>query len=235
MGIMPGSTLARVLPTETRSGGFLPRRAYIAASVWLPALAAVWRRIPGSVPKANLRSLENNWRLVTHAASLSGRRVLIDKSMSPSRILDILHTVPPGVIFKVVHLIRDGRATMYSHNRNFGADPIKAGKAWIKVNRNIEWLVKKLPSCQRLQLQYENLCESPTAQITDLCRFIGVRFDESMLTLTYRAHSIGGNDMRFRGDRNIVLDERWRRELDGKDIQRFNRIVGAMNHHFGYS
>jgi len=51
----------------------------------------------------------------------------------------------------------------------------------------------------------------------------------------YTKHIIDGNPMKFHKENNkIILDERWKNEMNVKDLAVFKKIAGKMNEKLGY-
>jgi hypothetical protein len=221
-------------PTDTIRSGFLPA-GYSAVLLWFPLLFRLWQGLPGSLAQRNTHFLRNHWQLIAAVAQQSQARVIVDKSMSASRLLELYHTRPPGVHLKAIHLIRDGRANMYSMLRISRDSPADLARQWQQINRNIVWVTRRIPPADRYDLRYEDLCRAPAETLAELCRFIGVSYDPAMVHLqSGTQHGIGGNPMRFRGDRAITLDERWKQQLSAADLAVFEKIAGKTNRAFGY-
>ena len=48
-------------------------------------------------------------------------------------------------------------------------------------------------------------------------------------------HMVNGNDTRFRPERGIHLDERWRTDLAGDELAYFEGAAGRLNAQLGYA
>ncbi|MGB3511224.1 MAG: sulfotransferase [Microcoleaceae cyanobacterium] len=94
-----------------------------------------------------------------------------------NRLLDIW----PDARF--IHILRDGRDVARS---NIGMG--WAGNVWIGVDKWLEaeqlWarLKEIIPENRRTELTYENLISEPVPVLRQLCEFIGVPYDEAMLS-----------------------------------------------------
>ncbi len=125
-----------------------------------------------------------------------------------------------------IHLIRDGRDVAKSC---IGMG--WAGNVWTGVER---WLVAEslwekvkeiLPKSQYIELHYEELISSPKAELTRICNFIGLPYDEAMLTYpqttTYKFP-------------DPKLIQQWRGKLSNYEIQLVESRIGQMLKQRGY-
>ena len=86
-----------------------------------------------------------------------------------------------------------------------------------------------------LKIRYEDLASDPEKIGHVLCDFVGIPFEPQMLNLSQSTrHLVSGNNTRFSPEKGIRLDERWRTELHGKELDFFERIGGDMNRRLGY-
>jgi hypothetical protein len=223
-----------VFPTNTIRSRLFPA-SYGGLLLWAPFLFKLWKHVPQSLAQRNVEILQNHWRLIKAVNKISQCNVIVDKSMSASRLLELYHTLPESVHLKVIHLIRDGRANMNSMKRITQHNVSHLARQWKKVNSNINMVKSKIPQEDVYNLRYEDLCYQPAEKLQDICRFIGVKYSESMLQLQSGIqHGIGGNPMRFRGDGAISLDERWKSQLTQQDLAIFEKIAGRMNRSSDY-
>jgi hypothetical protein len=161
--------------------------------------------------------------------------VILDSSKDARR-LKALYLTEPGS-FRLIHLLRDGRAIVASAMRRKGIDVVTACRDWLKIMRSLDWVIRSIPQHQTHRVYYERLCTEPEETLRALCEFLGIAFVQDMLTLRKQiAHNIGGNPMRFRrGESAIKLDDRWRREMSAGDLATFERMAGAVNRRLGYT
>lgn len=164
----------------------------------------------------------------------TGCSVIVDSSKNTRRLKALYLTDPKR--FRLIHLLRDGRAIAASAMRREHIDIVGAATAWVKGTRSLLWASRSISPKQVHQLRYESLCRDPESAIHRVCQFLEIPFDQDMLTLRKKeAHNIGGNLMRFRyGETTIRLDERWREELSADDLKVFERIGGRWNRRLGY-
>lgn len=121
---------------------------------------------------------------------------------------------------KFIHLIRDARDVARSCI-SMGW----AGNVWQGVDRWIEseqlWdnLVVKLDSDRYVEITYENLISQPEKILTELCQFMGVNYDQSMLNY----------------DQNTTYDKpstefitQWQNKLSDKETQLIESKVSKL-------
>jgi len=167
----------------------------------------------------------------------SCHKVLIDKSMTASGILELNLTVPRNIKMKWIHLIRDGRANTYSYIRksHIGINVKKAAKRWKRLNHRIEEALTRVSKEKICRIRYEDLCRNPEETIQKLCNFIGIRYVPGMLQVhNFSQHSIGGNPRRFQYKNEIQLDKSWKTGLTKADLRIFEKIGGTLNRRYGY-
>jgi hypothetical protein len=177
------------------------------------------------------RWAEHNMALYRAIAAQSEVEILVDASKSPNRLALLLEI--PEIELYVVHLVRDGRAVINSYRR----------KNWSRWGTYRKWLAVCL-ACRILNrhaargwinMKYEDLAANPKLEATRVCKLLGLEFQPSMLDFRQHRHfGIGGNRMRFDGQSDIRLDEKWRRELPAHERTWFALLGGWMNALNGY-
>ncbi|AFY36691.1 Long-chain-fatty-acid--CoA ligase, 6-deoxyerythronolide-B synthase [[Leptolyngbya] sp. PCC 7376] len=157
-------------------------------------------------------------------------RLLIDKS--PSYGSDRQTLEHSEILFenaKYIHLVRHPYAMIESFSRlrmdkllgDTSANPFGLAESiWTKSNQNILHLGQTLSPDKYLQVVYEDLVKNPRVVLTQICKFLGVDFDESLLNpysgdrLTDGLHqqSMGVGDPNFLKHKNIdpALADKWR-------------------------
>ena len=165
-------------------------------------------------------------------ADESGARVIVDSSKLPTYGL-VLDQVP-GVDLRVVHLIRDPRATAYSWRRkktlpDTGDErlmqrqgPLKASGLWTLWNTAASAFWRR-SSERYLRLRYEDVIREPRLAIEQIGAFVGedvagspfVSDTEVQLT---PSHSVAGNPSRFTtGQVTLRPDDEWRTKMRRTD------------------
>jgi hypothetical protein len=108
---------------------------------------------------------------------------------------------------------------------------------WLNYYRRaLPLLESHIDPSSLLKIRYEDLASDPEKTGRDLCDFSGISFESQMLDLSSATrHLVNGNNTRFSPGKGIRLDERWRTELHGIELDFFERMGGDMNRRLGYS
>ncbi len=173
------------------------------------------------------------WKTTLRAiARLSGRPLIVDSSKS-SRLahhrMSLLRQ-QADVPLKVVHLVRDPRAVMWSTCRGSNrrlqrgdARPLWGGTlrtllSWTCANVAVEWTQGRSDADDYMRLRYEDLVQSPQSSLGLLEHFLGI--DAGQLTDVLSGgdslqpgHGVGGNRMRHSGPIVLRFDDQWRTKL----------------------
>jgi len=157
------------------------------------------------------------------AQHVTGSRVLVDSSHNPLYAGLLLSL--PEIDLRLVHLIRDPRAVVYSRQRNKfdpgrgkavrTSGPLVSGGGWIVWNAITERL-KARASRPSLRFRYEDFVTEPKRIVGEIAAFV----DEPTAALPFRsdheatirpAHSVSGNPSRFdTGTITLRADDEWR-------------------------
>jgi len=177
--------------------------------------------------------LETTVKLYDTIGRVSGKQWLVNSSKHYLLAIDNYLAMPGQV--KIVNLVRDGRA-VYNSFRRLGFDRPAAVDAWANHYKRAERLFDRWVSTQDIHtVRYEALASDPASAMQELCRFLEIPYEASMLNLgSTTHHNVNGNNMRFNKDKSIRLDERWRRELSAEDLGFFEKAAGQVNKSFGY-
>ncbi len=173
--------------------------------------------------------------LLRAASAVSGRRVLVDSSKHPHRLVWLVRSaVDQDLDLRVVQVTRNGLGVMRSYLKR-GQSAARGALAWRNRNAQVSRAVAQFAPRRTTRLNYEELCADPRRAMERLCTSLGLQFDPRMLQFRSRVqHQVGGNPMRFRDEREISLDERWRRDLTEAQRVTFNLLAGAAQRALGY-
>ena len=185
------------------------------------------------IPPVLLETLHNKMDLYKEISRCWGKGVIIDSSKNFREAVE-LHQRWPNFV-KVILLTRDGRGVFLSR-RSSGRDQLESVKGWLNYYYNaLPLLERYIASDSLLKIRYEDLAANPEKIGRILCDFAGISFEPQMLDLAQSTrHMVSGNNTRFSPEKGIRLDERWRTELHGKDLEYFERVGGNMNYRLGY-
>ena len=155
--------------------------------------------------------------LYAAAGDVAGVRQLVDSSKSPLYAAFLRRL--PTIDLRVVHIVRDPRATVYSHLRrhSFGyGETFKLSLWWLRSNVAIEKLGRT--GVPYTRIRYEDFVEDPARllyQITDALGLPRSRLPiEGRVARLSKKHIISGN--RARGEVGAITlrnDSEWRSAL----------------------
>ena len=180
--------------------------------------------------------------------SASGARVIVDSSKLPAHG----HVVSrlPDVDLRVVHLIRDPRATAYSWLRRKAApdrregvmqqqSPLHATALWDVWNWTAERLWSGDPS-RYLRLRYEDFVRCPRPVVERVVAFLQEPtgelpfVDETTVRLA-PTHTVAGNPSRFlTGDVALRPDDEWRTKMSSGQRRLVTVVARPLLRRYGY-
>jgi hypothetical protein len=186
--------------------------------------------------------------LYTAIADVSGARVVVDSSKLPTYGA-VLGEVP-GIDLRVVHLVRDPRATAYSWLRTKalpdrpGADmqrqsPLHSSALWTLWNAMAEVFWGRSPRATRVR--YEDFVRAPRPTIARIVARAdeppedGPFVSETEVELT-PAHGVAGNPSRFTTGRVALrADDAWRTEMRPADRRTVTSVTWPLLRRHGYA
>ena len=165
---------------------------------------------------------------------VTGSRIIVDSTKDVRR-LKVLYFADPEK-FRLIYLVRDGRAVAASAMLRENEGMKTAAYKWAWSIRRFLLVQYGIPEHQKIIIRYEDLCCQPGATINKICNFLKIRYKEEMLTMNKdESHCIGGNPMRDKkGERKIIFDEKWKKQLTKNDLAIFENVAGKLNRRFGY-
>jgi hypothetical protein len=165
-------------------------------------------------------------RLYRAIAEVSGSDVIVDSTKDVSH--GWLLTRVDDIDLRVVHLVRDSRATAYSWRRKkFNPGSGRDMDRWGVLRSALEWnainaLTRLLGRTGHpyMTLRYEDLVEQPSEALAGLLAFLGEEHRpipmaaDASLELGID-HTVAGNPLRFkRGRIQINPDAEWKQQMD---------------------
>lgn len=171
-------------------------------------------------------------RLARAIAAVSGKRILVDASKHTGQ-LDLL-VRSARFDLRVIHLQRDGRGVVHSYARKYGGF-VRGYRHWARSQQRAARIRSTVASSCWLSLRYEDLSSAPERQLRRVCEFLDLEFEPAMLAFRRTAwEGVSGNRMAHQANAEIVLDERWRRELSWGRRALFEVLGGRRNARCGY-
>jgi hypothetical protein len=208
---------------------FKVRKAWLLGRSRLPA--ALRYRVP--LPSSLEQSLSNKMALYASIARAWGRDVIVDSSKNPWEAVELVRRWPDQV--KVVLLTRDGRG-VYLSRRGSGSSRHESVDGWRTYYRRVQPLLRReVDATNLVELRYEDFATRPGDVGRQLCGVVGLDYNANMVELgAGERHMVNGNETRFKPQKGIRLDERWRQELAGDEMAYFEQHGGALNAQLGY-
>jgi hypothetical protein len=182
---------------------------------------------------------------------VSGTRTIIDSSKPAIRNYALLQNDRLDV--RVIHLIRDGRAVVWSKLKARARDvdsgiptdqpatpSWRTSLGWVMTNLESEWVARRAGRGRVLRLTYELFVERPLEALERIAELI----EEDLSCVATHieegrpmeaGHNVGGN--RLRMSRRIVLrpDFEWREKLPAGEAKTFWRVAGWLARRYGYA
>ena len=176
----------------------------------------------------------NGFLLYDKVAEVWKKQVVIDSSKNVHKAIAFAEAEPSRT--RVIYLTRDGRGVFHSR-RTSGFSRKEASDGWRSYNLRAQRLLQRnLPKDGLMHLRYEDLMADSTKLTGEICNFLGIDYEPAMIEIDpTKAHMVNGNDMRLRGKQELKLDERWRRELAGDELEWFLKHNQQLNESLGYN
>lgn len=233
MGVGPDAALLNTRETMLEMDRVSRFGLAIESALLVAGSRGLYQMASKFVARCHYEATANSWFWYDMTGRVAGKPILVETSKDPRR-LKALYLYDP-TRFRLIYMVRDGRAVSASQMRREKVGMEVAATAWRRVNQRLRWAMWTIPDAQRMFLSYEELCRNPRETMERVARFVGTEVNDNMLVLRKtESHSISGNPMRFRRDeRAIELDERWKTALSVEDLATFERIAGRLNRQLG--
>jgi Sulfotransferase family len=145
---------------------------------------------------------------------------------------------------RFVHIVRDGRDVALSlGDVRFGPDDVAgAARYWrLRVERG-RAAGASLGTERYREVRYEDLIADPPAMLRSLCSFIGIRYDDAMLSYPDRAGErvVGAALRAVPTTRNVTRPPTaglrdWRSQMPSRDVVVWEAVAGRTLSAFGYA
>lgn len=170
-------------------------------------------------------------------ARACGKERLFIKENHTARLLPFLLAAWPQARF--VHLVRDPRDMALSWKRSAAhrGDVVRASRVWQQDQAEAIAIRAQLQASGRLHcLTYEDLVVVPELELLRLCRFLGVRFDPSMLDF-HRAPGTVAIAAWENLAQPVMADnaQKWRDGLDNAETALVEAVCAREMAFFGYA
>ena len=132
---------------------------------------------------------------------------------------------------RFLHIVRDARDYCLSMQNAWGKSLLRAAQMW---NDGVTAAITQGEALgdAYMQVRYEDLISNPQAQLVQVCDFIGVPFEEQMLSLDSIPENLGDT----KGVRQIVSNnvEKYRTRMDSEVRMRIESIACVPMKSLGY-
>ena len=209
-----------------------------------------WRRLLRIAPTraSYTRFVEQTTKLFQILQTVSGRQVVLDSSKMPGRAFAL--AALPSVELYVIHLVRDGRAVVWSMMRPFKRD-LKKGLQkeleakplvytalrWMVVNVAAQLLCWKLGARRSVRIRYEDFVADPdktVKQVITMIRPIDAETVSLHESTIFPQHQVAGSRHRMQQMLTIEQDERWRSEMPRSNQLAVSFICAPLMLLYGY-
>ena len=128
---------------------------------------------------------------------------------------------------KLIHLLRDPRDVSRSCiGMGWVGNVYYGTRYWMEPVLRWRALEPSLPASQKHELKYEDLIRDPVTELTKICHFLGIDFDDAMLDYP-------GNSTYSAPDQSLV--EQWRRKLSDEEIMWVESVCSPLMDEVGYA
>jgi hypothetical protein len=190
-------------------------------------------------------------RVFRAIATVSGARVIIDSTIDPAYGF-VLRRVP-GLDLRLVHMVRDSRATAFSwtrwqrktdrldsvvYQRRF--HPAATAVRWMAYH----WLVHLLSAIEprELLVRYESVVQDPRKEILRIVRHIGEPSEHDLdfigngEVVLQEDHTVAGSLMRLaQGPVPVRLDDEWTTNLNPTHRRAVTVLTWPLLRRYGYT
>ena len=181
--------------------------------------------------------------------SVTGCTVLVDSSKLAS--YGLLLRGDPGLRVKVIHLVRDPRASAYSwqrfkplHDDNAATHMRRRGllsssAIWSSGNLLVERLLRR-PESDYVRVRYEDLVTDPDRTLRTLTRALGwpdLQLPEAADGVVHlqSGHAVAGNpDRHDDGALRLRLDDEWRSRMPPREQRLVYSLTRPLSVRYGY-
>ncbi|MEM8907140.1 MAG: sulfotransferase, partial [Bacteroidota bacterium] len=156
-----------------------------------------------------------------------------DKAPNLQHFATDLFTLLPET--KIIHIVRDGRATANSFARRAYKNLYLSAQEWVDGNISgmvcQEWVGKE----QLLIIHYEDLLQQPETSIRSVCDFLGLPFHEAMLDLRQGSTPEQEAKQYVKSKFDLKKINQYQTQLTPHQIRKIEQIQGPLLKKLGYT
>ena len=190
-------------------------------------------------------------RLYGAIAAEANASVIVDSTIDPA--YGFLLARVPGLDTRVVHFVRDSRATAFSWRRwqrrtdrvdtvmyQRRISPAATAVRWSAYHLAVHLLARQRG--QEMRIRYEDVLRSPSEHLWRLAAHAGKPVESTDLAFVSQSetelaenHTVAGSLVRHRqGSVSLRLDNEWERALRARDRRVVTALSWALLRHYGY-
>lgn len=173
--------------------------------------------------------------LVRHDTGIGWHSDLIWGDKSPSYVhhIPLLKKLYPNA--RIIHIARDVRDHCLSINKVWGKNMIRASQRWTDDIAKVRAHAKQFPR-DFLEIRYEDLLDKPEEKLSQICDFLGVSFDQQMLTPLIPPDSLGREKGSAKGLKEILQTnkEKYIGLMKPRVRRQIEEIAASMLQAYGY-
>lgn len=164
---------------------------------------------------------------------VTGKKFLVDSSKSVFKFRTVYDAHAGST--RAIVLVRDYRAVVHSKMKR-GLSLEESAIGWQRKMIQIESLTDDLKPQSIYKVKYESLCSNPETEMANICQFLGLKFENAVLTRpTEDVHHIGGSPSKFDPARKTIsLDIAYRDAFNAEALKTIRRLVGDVAVRWGY-
>lgn len=176
-----------------------------------------------SLPRTLATVIDETFSYFAHR---HGKQRWCEKTPMYAQHIKILHEMFPHACF--IHMIRDGRSCAVSFHRRWGYNPKRTVYRWKRVIRAARGQAEE-SGARYMEVFYENLAADPATEMRKVCEFIGVEYDEKVLSPSRRPAHSGSS-----ADGIVKSSKDWKKYLKPSQIVALENIAGRTLCDLGY-
>ena len=140
---------------------------------------------------------------------------------------------------RFIFIVRDCRAVVASVIRTFGRNDIdEIARKWVTHIANGKKLIAQFPN-DILEIKYENLTFYPEKTCRKMCSFLQIEYQAEMLEKYMWESAFRLKDIEIHPNTykkiNIEINEKWKTDLNDKQVEKIKNIAGNVLAEYGYS
>lgn len=155
-----------------------------------------------------------------------GKQRWCEKTPMHAQHISVLHELFPNACF--IHMIRDGRSCAASFHRRWGYIPQRTVYRWKHVIKAARQQARKC-GANYIEIFYERLTDNPESEMHSICEFIGVAYEEGVLTLSRKPTHTGSM-----ADTIVKSVPRWNTYFSEQQVRSLEAIAGRTLDELGY-